>query len=99
MASDYTAADTKCSKERIVDRSRSSHSNAHDLNVLLRLLFVRLGVFDLVYDVQPLHRTSKNSMFTVQPRCLLRRDEELTAVGVGSRIRHGECIRLVMLQA
>lgn len=37
-------------------------------------------------------------MLLIQPRCLLRRDEKLRAVGVGPRVRHADRVRLVVFQ-
>lgn len=69
--------------------SQSRNANTDDLDIHLGLLLVGLAILDLVHDVQSLHRTTKDSMFVVKPWRLLRCDEELTAVGVGSRIGHG----------
>lgn len=43
-------------------------------------------------------RSPEYRMLLVQPRRLLRRDEELRAVGVGTGIGHADRVRLVVLE-
>ena len=69
-----------------------------NLDILLRFLLVHPCILDPMHHVEPLHRPPENRMLLVQPGRPLRRDEELTAVRVRSRIRHTDRVRLVMLE-
>ena len=51
-----------------------------------------------MHDVHAPDRAPENRVLLVQPGRLLRRDEELRAVGVGARVGHADRVRLVMLK-
>lgn len=51
-----------------------------------------------MHHIQPRDRPAKDRMLPVQPRRLLRRDEELAPVRVGTRVRHAQRVRLVMFE-
>lgn len=70
----------------------------NNLNILLRLLLIQPRILNPMHHIQPLHRAAKDRMFLIQPGRLLRRDEELGAVGVGARVGHADGIRLVVLE-
>jgi hypothetical protein len=74
------------------------NADADNLHVHLRLLLVGLDIFDLVHHVESLHGTSKDSMLVVEPGSLLRGYEELTAVGVGARVGHGQSVGFIVSQ-
>lgn len=78
--------------------SRLRHADADNLDVCCRLLFKCVRLLDLENHVQTLHCSAEDRVLVIQPRGLLRRNEELTAIGVGTRIGHRECVGLIVAQ-
>src|SRR5262249_42693184 len=53
---------------------------------------------DEFHDVVSLDHLAENTMLVIEPRCGGHRDKELTAVRIGSGVRHRKKARLAVLQ-
>ena len=71
----------------------SDLTTVQDIDHLAGLPSPRAHLLDLPDDVEPRHHRAEHHVLPVQPTGLLRTDEELGAVGVRTRVGHGDNAR------
>src|SRR5690242_18827737 len=69
-----------------------------DLHILSRLVLrIALDLGDCVNDILTFYYFTEDGVITGEPGCRGNRDEKLTPICIGTRVRHSELARLVEL--
>lgn len=73
--------------------------NVQDANGFKRAIIpVRLGFLNVRANIHSSHYAPENGVLSIEPRGWHGGDEKLAAIGIFSRIGHGDCKRTIMSQ-